>query len=168
MTVSANFPGRPFALQADAIMTRQDIPGNRSEFFGWAKIHKNSSSPTYSNNPGSSWSIYSRGAPLAGASGLRFDFRNGTDFPLWEGYWWITHNPDGSFPGGALDVYANYDLLGATEVHQPIDAPRIPRGPRVMSGGVWHHSIAYVYNGGVWRIAIPYVYNGGVWRLGGN
>lgn len=146
-----------------------DIQNNRSQFYGWARIHKNSYSPTWSNSGRSSFEIYlNRGVLMGSASGLNYDFRNGTDFQIWDGYWWISHNPDGTMPAVTFDAYANYDQLGATEVHQQLDtAPRIPRGPRVFYGGQWRNTIAYVYWGNQWRIGIPYVYWGNQWRIGG-
>lgn len=167
MVASAPFPSRPFSLQIDSAWQSYDVAANRSTFYGWARIHKDAYSPTYSNNPSSSWHLTINGATIARADGLAFDFRNGTDFQLWAGYFTIQHNPDGLLPGSSLACFANYALLGYTEVWQSQYAPRIPRGPRVNVDGVWRNTVAYVHKGDGWQIAIPYVHNGSGWQIGG-
>lgn len=166
---SANFPGRPFALRMEGSLSQQDIAGNRSLFAWQLWIDKLSYSPTWSNSGNSSWNATIQGASVGSAGGLNFDFRNGNNFLIGQGSNWFNHNPDGSFPNGAAAFagYANYDLLGYTEVHFNVSVPRIPRGPRVLYGGVWRNTVPYVMYGGVWRVAIPYVKYGGVWRIGG-
>jgi hypothetical protein len=169
MVSSAPFPNRPFSLQVDTAYVQQSIPDNASYFYAWARIHKDAYSPTFSNDPVSGWEVVGPNGQLGAASNLTFDFRNGTDFYIWSGYFWVVHNPDGTFPGGSVNAYANYAILGYTAVGQALpEPPRIPRGPRVNAGGTWRNTIAYVNAGGTWRIAIPYVNSGGNWRIGGS
>lgn len=84
----------------------------------------------------------------------------------------VKHNADGT--GSAYSVAHYYShtqgyiwSIPRLDVNGTISLTRIPRGPRVRSGGVWKQTVAYVRVGGVWKIAIPYVRSGGVWKIGG-
>lgn len=83
---------------------------------------------------------------------------------------WLKHGADGTLnvsgSAGASGI-----PLGSVTVESVgsdnLDAPRIPRGPRLLWGGSWRNTVAYVRWGGSWHIAIPYVRWGGSWHIGG-
>lgn len=95
--------------------------------------------------------------------------------PREVGAWTVAkvHDADGTLPAASrtftfsIEASGTSGLGGPTTQSVTLTIPRIPRGPRVKSGGTWRNTIAYVKTGGVWKIAIPYVKQG-TWKVGGS
>lgn len=165
-TVAANFPNRPFRLEmtVNARSNSQDVAANTSVVDFSVAIIKNSYSPTWSNNQSYFWYRID-GVQLDGF--FTYDFQSSDSLVLASGARTITHNTDGTKTVQFL-TSADVDQMGvATTPTGSVALARIPRGPRVRSGGVWRNTVAYVRSGGVWKIAIPYVRSNGTWKIGG-
>lgn len=126
----ASFPNRPFNLRSDVWFVQSDIANNRS-LVGWQLvIDKRSYSPTYSSGIAHSWlTLDGNYAWNYGGSG--FDFRNGNNFLISSGTFWVQHQADGT---GAVLVQAaaNYAILGATSVGPYwVGLPTIPRASNI-------------------------------------
>lgn len=144
-----------------------DIPNNRSRVRVRGILYNGGSARSWTGgnvqksiSGGASWTNNSGGFDVAARStqtiiDVQFD---------------IPHNADGTktvtFNIRVGNTPTQTFGSGGT-VKVTITLTRIPRGPRVRSGGVWRNTIAYVRSGGVWRIALPYVRTGGTWKLGG-
>jgi hypothetical protein len=128
--VSASFPNRPFDLRTDVWFVQSDIANNRS-LVGWQLvIDKRSYSPTHSGGIAHSWMTLS-GVYVWNYGGSGFDFRNGSNFLIASGQFWVPHNADGT---GAVLVAAaaNYDILGATSISGYwVGLPTIPRASNI-------------------------------------
>lgn len=174
---TATFSGNGnYYIDVDAAVTSQNIAGNYSTVYYRVYVVKTSGSGFWSGASGAN-TAYARFTGTGGylevwnASGFAYDFRNGSNSGsfLWtEGTVNIAHNADGT---GSYDFASEIRLDGlgtATAGTGSRGLPRIPRGPRVKTGGTWRNTICYVKVGGTWRIALPYVKTGGTWRLGGN
>ena len=103
-------------------------------------------------------------------AGFAYDFRNGSNSGEWlfaQGVRTITHNADGTASFEFASEMTLVSLGTAVASTGSIALPRIPRGPRVRSGGSWRNSVAYVRSGGQWKVAVPYVRSGGSWKVAG-
>lgn len=143
-----------------------DVQNNRS-YWWWAAEHYQGG---WSFGPGNYWSL--SGFATANSHQWTLDYDGWRT--LGSGYFWKTHNSDGTLAPGNLSLHISTDNEyvipngSATVSVSSGTVPSIPRGPKVNVGGTWKNSIAYVNDNGTWKVAIPYVRdNSGNWKVAG-
>lgn len=165
MANNTTWPRANQAFRVTLTYQSQDIPNNRSYWY-WAAEHYQGGS---SYGPVNDWRI----SGFASTAWARWNINYSGWHTLGSGYFWKTHNADGTLASGTLTLSVTTDNeyvipSGSTSVGVGSGTiPRIPRGPRVNDAGTWKQTVAYVNDNGTWKIAIPYVNDAGTWKIGG-
>jgi hypothetical protein len=129
LATASNFPNRPFRLeQRNGIYNQTPWNGGNSNLVHtelW--IFKNSYSPSFSSS-GSSYQMYVSGN-LVGSASFGYDFRNSDQLLLHVSDNWFGADGNGNMYYTA-DGYCSASILGYTETHEGVWAPRIGRPPQ--------------------------------------
>lgn len=159
-----------YVLEATVTLESQDVATNTSVVRRRLQATKNAGDGKWNNDETSSWSFTVNGATVSDDT-VAYDFTASTPQTIVFRNDTITiaHDDDGTktVAFSATSELVNVLPIGTASVSGSLTLPRIPRGPRVRSGGSWRHTVAYVRVGGVWKIAIPYVRTGGSWKVAG-
>lgn len=165
VTYSARTNGsREFYVDLVVTPGTANIPGNYTPVT-WSLRARGTGSTAWSNDP-QSWSVNIGGSTASGS--WIMDFRSTNLIVVAGNTINVPHNADGTrslTSSGTLST--NHSYFGSGTASGTMALPRIPRGPRVRSGGTWRNTVAYVRVGGVWKVATPYVRVGGVWKVAG-
>lgn len=123
---SSTFPGRTnYSLRGEAWINWQS--GTRVSLH--YELHVDGSGSTFSGYDKSSWEIWVQGGKVANWGPGKFDFRSGSTRALHYGDVETNVQNNGKID---VDFYANFDILGYTEVHIDVygTAPTAPKAPR--------------------------------------
>lgn len=170
MPVAAYSADDRYELEATVTLESQNVATNTSVVRRRLQATKTDGTGKWNNDETSSWSFTVNGATVSDST-VAYDFTASTPQTIVFRNDTITiaHDDDGTktVAFSATSELVNALPIGTASVTGSLVLPRIPRGPRVRSGGAWKHTIAYVKVGGTWKVAIPHVRVSGTWKVAG-